>query len=338
MDLGHASEVMRSIGIAPTSWTNTVVVAEALERGVTVEKHPTRRGLLLSHGAKSYRWSGGANTLNTRLAILTANQKDVASRLLRNAGHNAPENAVFRPGETARAWAWADELLPVVLKPRDGRQGNDVHVGVREEEEFFRIFDALAERHGDVLVEKFCSGTEHRCLLVEHKLIAVTERRPASVEGDGRSSVAELVSKKNKDRGRIHKPLSLGPDEQQTLARAGLHVDSVPKEGQRVYLRVTSNLHTGGDAIDATDAVTPEEKAQIEAMSRSIPGLRVAGFDVLLPRSKGDGPLTVLEVNKAPMISMHHFPWEGEARNAAGAVLDAMFPAVAPVSKVSLAA
>lgn len=113
------------------------------------------------------------------------------------------------------------------------------------------------------------------------------------------------------------------------LARQGLTSDSVVEQGRTIYLRGTANLHTGGDVADATDDLTAEEIAEVEAASRAIPGLRVAGFDVLLPREPGHGPLSILEANSNPMISGHHFPWFGSGRDAAGAVLDAMFPATA---------
>lgn len=66
----------------------------------------------------------------------------------------------------------------------------------------------------------------------------------------------------------------------------------------------------------------------IERAARSISGLRVAGFDVLLPRGKQiEGvKASILEINANPMISMHHFPWEGSPRDVATAVLDSMFP------------
>src|SRR5699024_8227660 len=67
----------------------------------------------------------------------------------------------------------------------------------------------------------------------------------------------------------------------------------------RVYLRLTSNIHTGGDALDATDELAPEEREMIERAARSIPGLRIAGFDVLLPREdqEEDTSASILEIN-----------------------------------------
>lgn len=243
-----------------------------------------------------------------------------------NHGVNAPEGVIFKPGEAERAWRWAEPLGTLVVKPHNGTHGSNVHVGINTWREFQTAFQAVSEVRDQILVEKFHKGVEHRCLVVDDRLVAATRRRPASVKGNGISTIEQLVASKNRSRGRVHKRLQTGEVEHRYLAEQGLAFDSVPVEGQRVYLRGTSNIHTGGDAIDATSEVTRSEKATIEKAVRSIPGLRVVGLDVLLPRSPGDSELTIIEINHMPMTSMHHFPWEGRRRNVSARIMDAMFP------------
>lgn len=157
--------------------------------------------------------------------------------------------------------------------------------------------------------------------------MAATRRRPASVLGDGRASIRDLVASKNRDRGPIHKPLVIDAVSREYLNRRGFGPDSVPQVGERVYLRSTSNLHTGGDAVDATDEVRDEERELVERAARALPGLKIVGFDVLLPRDDGDvHEPSVLEINASPMVSMHHFPWSGQSRDAARHVVDSLFP------------
>jgi len=332
-----AKEHLEKIGLSASSWTNISIAAEALERNITVERRENSRFLYLADGSgKKFRWFAGNNNLNSRLAVRIAKHKQAASALLRAYGAPALENAAFTPDEADRAWEWASSFEASVLKPTNGRQGENVHVGIRTREEFIQAFTSIAsETNSDVLVEEFSQGSEHRCLVVKNKFIAATRRRPASVLGDGTLSIRELIDKKNDDRGRIHKQIKLDTMELRELSRLGYSPDSIPKDGERVYLRATTNIHTGGDAIDATDDVTPEEIARIEETARKIPGAAVIGMDVLLPRAEGDHDLRVIELNLSPMISMHHFPWEGAPRDAAGAVLDAMFPGSGAAKSVS---
>lgn len=241
---------------------------------------------------------------------------------------------MFGPDDTRRAWAWAKPLRPVVVKPHNQNQGQGVHVGLTDRRAFSRAFDEVARAYGSVLVEQFATGTEHRVLVVDGRVVAATLRVPANVEGDGRSTVEQLVEQKNAERkterGRVHKPLQLDGLAVAQLRRQKLHPGSVPGDGQRVYLRATSNIHTGGDAHDATDDLAPDEVALVERAAAAIPGLGLGGFDVLLPRQPGETDISILEVNPSPMVSMHHFPWVGQPRDAAGAILDTMFPATRP--------
>lgn len=330
----EARQRLKELGMPPRSWTNTVIVGEALARGVQVDRRKKGVGLVLSHGGRRFRWHHGVTNLNTVLANRVAHYKDVTSRMLQNRGVRVPENAVFQAGDAERAWRWAESLLPVVLKPVDGMKGADVHVGIREHDEFATAFEQVSRDGRPVLVEQFHAGVEHRCLVVDNKLIAVTRRQPASVTGDGVSTIQELVDHKNLDRGVIHKKIDLGDHEIRQLTIQGLTTESVLLEGQQVFLRGTSNIHTGGDAIDVTDELTDEEREYVEAAARAVPGLRLSGMDVLLPRNgEGEHPV-VIEINQCPMISMHHFPWEGEVRDVAGAILDAMFPATKTTGQV----
>lgn len=325
----EARELRKRLGANPKSLqsiSQTVMVAEALRRGVSVDRRPGKPGLRFSHGGETHIWRGTSSSLNSRLARQLTSFKDLQSRLFLNHGIPAPENALFTPGEEWRAWAWAQSLGTLVVKPHDGTQGQNVHVGLDNWNDFSRAFQEVASRKNKILVEKFHSGVEHRFFLVDDKVVGVIRRRPASVLGDGRSTIKQLVEAKNRDRGVIHKPVPLRQRQVRYLARNGHSPQSVPSQNERVYVHAPSNLHAGGDAISANDDVSSEEIALVEEASRVIPGLRTGGFDVLLPRGQEDDGLTLIEVNHWAMVSLHHFPWEGKAQNVASSLFDAMFP------------
>lgn len=326
-DLAPARRHMKSLGLDPRLLTNTVIVAEALTRGIEVTKSPHHpRRVVLSAQGRRHTWQAGGTSLNRPSAKRIVSYKEVTSRLLLNRGIDAPQNAVFAPEDRDRAWAWGKKLLPLVIKPKDENQGRDVVVGVETYEQFSRAFERVAAHRTGVLVEEYHRGLEHRCLTIDNRLVAVTRRRPASVSGDGESTVEQLVAAKNTQRSGIHKKLKLDDDAHQHLARSGFSSTSVPSEGERVYLLATSNIHRGGDAIDATDDLSASEVGQVEKAAAQFPGLRLGALDVLLDRNETDTALSVLEVNANPMITMHHMPWEGQARDAAGAIISAMFP------------
>lgn len=333
LDLAPAQEYLISIGMKPRPYANAVMVSEALERGIKVARSTKNsKRMILSFEGQRFTWTSGVSSINTVSARRLVSYKEVTSRLLLNRGINAPENAVFAPEDAERAWSWGKKLLPLVIKPKDENKGTDVIVGVETYDQFIEAFHRVAENRSSLLVEQFHTGVEHRCLTVDNKLVAVTRRRPASVLGNSTHTIEELIAEKNKHRRNIHQRLKLGPETIQYLDRNGFTPASVPKDGERVYLLGASNIHRGGDAIDATDELSAEEVARVEKAAAQFPGLRLGALDVLLPRGGATGPLSILEVNANPMISMHHLPWEGEPRNVAGAILEAMFPQAAPDS------
>lgn len=326
-----ARRYMANVGIQD-SWNNAVIVQKALERDLQVGGDERRRVRLRS-GRRTRRFDDGKVSVNQLMARRAAWNKDVAGRLLRAHQVRVPGSEVFETGDAERAWAWAEPILPLVLKPTDGARGGSVYVGVDSHGEFTEIFDRIAREHGRVLVEEFVAGVEHRMLVVGGRVVAATRREPAHVVGNGRSDIAALVRAKNRKRlaspNPIHRQLKIDRVVTRELARQGLTMDSRPAAGDMVYLRSTSNTHFGGDAIDATGDLRPDEVAMVERAARAFNGLRIAGFDVLLPRGGRGAEPCIIELNSAPAIAMHHFPWRGNVQDAAGSILDLLFPATA---------
>lgn len=324
-----AHKHMLKIGLNPNRWNNKVIVAEALARDIEVIKGNHSRRVVLRLDAQEHFWQQGYTSLNTLLARRCVHLKDVSNRLLRSRDVSSPENALFKSDEPERAWAWADDIAPVVVKPLNGRQGTDIYTNIDSSESLKQVFKELAPRYPDLLVEQFRRGSDYRVLVVGGRFIAATNRIAAHIVGDGESSVTELVESKNENRPKLHKKIKLDEISRFYLSEQNISFEHVPDAGKIVTLRGAANRSAGGDVIDASDALTPKEKRMAEAAVRAIPGLNSAGLDILLPRKAGDDPACVIELNSSPNIAPHHFPSEGSPRDAASAVLDAMFPQTA---------
>jgi cyanophycin synthetase len=155
------------------------------------------------------------------------------------------------------------------------------------------------------------------------------------VVGDGRRSIRALAEEINRDpnRSKVNPSSSLAPLPLEALteaylARTGRTLESVPAEGEIVFLRATANISTGGTAIDRTDEIHPVNRALCELAAGAV-GLDVAGLDVLTPdisvpfRENG---AVIIEVNASPGIRMHTHPDNGIPRDVPGAILDMIYP------------
>lgn len=320
-----AIDRLKALGLG-SHWNNITIVAEALRRGIEVNRKNGTRSLLLTHDGKTHTWHRGRTSYNSLITRRIADDKVLTSRYLQSRGFRVAENCLFRAGQAERAWDWGEPLGPLVVKPFNGIKGRNVHVNIRDKGQFVEAFDSVGRAHEQILVEEYSTGDERRFLVVDNKLVGAMNRRPPSVLGDGVHSVQELVSKKNHNRNPPHYPLKIDEVAEQALASQRMRLDSVPTNGERVYIRDVINIHAGGDPVDITDDVTDAQRQTAEAAAASIPGLRLVGFDVFLKSSDSHNSMVFIEMNANPDITMHEHPVEGQFRHTSGAILDGMFP------------
>jgi cyanophycin synthetase len=189
-----------------------------------------------------------------------------------------------------------------------------------------------------VIVEKSLSGADFRALVVNNQLVAVAERTPAHVKGDGKSTIQQLIDKTNADprRGYGHEnvltQIDVDAQTERLIKAKAYTLETVLKKDEILYLKTTANISTGGTAIDRTDEVHPENVFLFERIAQII-GLDIAGVDVVAPNVSE--PLTengggIIEVNAAPGFRMHLSPSEGIGRNVAEYVIDMLFPPGTP--------
>jgi cyanophycin synthetase len=279
-------------------------------------------------------------TSNTSaLAVDIAGDKELTTRLLAAAGLPVPRSESVRTVE--QAVRVADRIgYPVVCKPLDGNHGRGVVLDIADAEELRRAFPVAQEqsRRGNVVVESFVTGKDYRVLVIGGRMVALAERVPAHVVGDGVHSIRELVDETNADprRGVGHEKVltRIKVDEAAValVADQGLGMDDVPPEGTTVRLTLTGNMSTGGISIDRTLEAHPDNVEIAEEAARVV-GLDVAGIDFICPdvaqpvRETGGA---ICEVNAAPGFRMHTHPTVGDAQFVAKPVVDSLFPPGTP--------
>jgi cyanophycin synthetase len=330
--LATLRRMVRRTALGPST---RALVEEAQRRGIPVMRLDEKSLIQLGHGRYQQKIRASITGRTSLVAADLAGDKAMTKKLLDESGVPVPRGAVVRDAEAA-VRAARRLRYPLVVKPLDGNHGRGVTIGIENEEQLRSGFgEAQAQaRRGDVIVEQYFEGNDHRILVVGGRMIAVAERIPARVVGDGISSIRRLVEAVNRDprRGAGHENvmtrIRIDGQVEAFLARSGLTPDSIPEAGQAVPLRATANLSTGGTAVDRTNEIHPDN-AEIARRAALIVGLDVCGVDFVCPdigrsvRETGGG---VIEVNAAPGLRMHIEPSEGPPRDVARPIIEMLFP------------
>jgi len=291
------------------------------------------------HGCYQQRIQATITSKTPHIAVEISCDKEDTHNLLRDLGLPVPEQQLVS-SERGAARAAARIGFPVVVKPLDANHGRGVSINLVNEEQVRTAYAKALEsaRGNSVLVESFIEGMDHRMLVVDNALVAVAKRVPGHVVGDGVHSVQALVDIVNEDprRGIGHEKvltrLELDHQAERLMEKAGVTRDTVLPAGEKLFLRSTANLSTGGTAIDMTDLVHPDNREMAVRAIRAV-GLDVGGVDFLTPdimKSYKEVGGAIVEVNAAPGFRMHVAPSEGKPRDVAGKVMDMLFPPGSP--------
>ena len=311
------------------------ILDEAVSRDIPWIRLNKHSLVQLGQGVHAKRIRATMTSETSSIAVDIASDKDLTTRLLGAAGLPVPKQESVRTVDQAvRA---ANRIgYPVVVKPLDGNHGRGVCLDLMDEADVREAFvTAESEsRRGWVIVESLVVGKDYRCLIIDGRMAAIAERVPASVTGDGTSTIEQLVDTANADprRGVGHeKVLTRIKIDDAAVARVkdqGFEMTDVPPEGQMVKLALTGNMSTGGISIDRTFEAHPENIEIAEEAARMI-GLDIAGIDFICPditepvRETGGA---ICEVNAAPGFRMHTHPTIGEPQFIAKPVVDMLFP------------
>jgi cyanophycin synthetase len=298
----------------------------------------------LGYGKYQQRIQATITGKTSHIAVELASDKEETNKILGSLGLPVPKQELVQSEEGARRAARRIGF-PVVTKPYNGNHGRGISIGLQNEDEVVAGFQRAREHSRSVIVETFVSGDDHRLLVVNGELVAATRRTPGHVVGDGVLTVAQLVEKVNQDprRGVGHEKvltrLELDAQAMTMLAKLGYDETSVPRADERVFLRSTANLSTGGTATDVTDIIHPDNRDMAVRAIKAI-GLDVGGVDFLSDniaesyKTHGGG---ICECNAAPGFRMHVAPSEGTPRDVAGPVIEMLFPPGSP-ARVPIAA
>jgi cyanophycin synthetase len=329
-DIKKMREIRERVRLGPSTGS---IVEEAVARDIPWIRLGTNSLVQLGYGVNQMRFQATITQKTSSIAVDIACNKEETKRMLDNASIPVASGSICVDEEDLEACI-KKIGYPIVLKPLDGNHGKGASINVTTWEDAKAGLEYAQKYSRRVIVEKFITGFDFRVLIIDNKLVAAAKRVPAHVVGNGTNTIQELIDITNQDprRGYGHEnvltEIDVDRDTLDLLEKLSYTVDTVPKNGETVYLKSTANLSTGGTSVDVTDMMHPENVFLCERISRVI-GLDICGVDIMAenltqPLKENGG--CILEVNAAPGFRMHLAPSEGLPRNVASPVIDMLYP------------
>ena len=297
-----------------------IIVDEALRRGIEVQVNDADAGLFtLSHGGRRIRCRESLSDLTSAVSMTLCQDKRLTHRALARAGLHLPAQRLAGSAEDNAAFL--AEHGSLVVKPVDGEQGQGVAVDLRTPLDVQDAIERASTFDSRVLLESFHPGFDLRILVIGFAVVAAAIRRPAEVVGDGQHSIGELIDAQSRRRQAATEGESRIPKDAETLRTlhaAGVDYDSVLPAGQRLAVRKTANLHTGGSLEDVTEILHPmlADAAVKAARALDIP---VVGLDLLVPAAN-QPEYVFIEANERAGLANH------QPQPTAERFIDLLFP------------
>lgn len=317
----------------PTSGRREPLALQLLRRfcaghgfSVVAEPQYGYAGYVEAPNGRRHFFKGAGFDLNGAGAAAIARDKGYSAHFLGQAGLQVPETLLvatprfiadirMKNPAVAERLAGPDAALefasrtgfPVFVKPNEESEGRGV-LRAATPEQLVRALDLLGGDYDRLLVQQEARGRDYRILMLDGVCLAVFERWPFRVTGNGSSSIADLILCETAGFAADGKGRKIGADDPRILshlAACGLSLDHVPGAGESISLLPNSNLSSGGTAIDVSDRIAPELTRIAAEAGRAI-GLRFYGLDLIVPDIASAEGYRILELNAAPGLSHFH--------------------------------
>jgi GNAT-family acetyltransferase (TIGR03103 family) len=297
-----------------------IIVEEAHRRGIEVQVDDAEAGLFtLIHGSRRVRCRESLSDLTTAVSMTLCQDKRMTQKVLKAAGLEVPVQRLAGNGDDNLAFL--EEHQRVVVKPVDGEQGQGVAVDLRTIEDVQAAVERARQFDSRVLLESFHEGLDLRIVVIGFEVVAAAIRRPAEIMGDGRHTVGQLIEAQSTRRSAAtggESKIPMDDETRRTVEDAGFGFDSVLPADQRLAVRRTANLHTGGCLEDVTAILHPVLKDAAVRAARAL-DIPVVGLDLMVPAA--DQPDYVfIEANERCGLANH------EPQPTAERFVDLLFP------------
>lgn len=308
-----------------------IVIRDALNRGLEVEvlDRPSHFIRLKGQGIIRLVKEASKTELDSYMTFLVMENKTITKRILEESNILVPKGTSVSDLNSGMDFLNKNSDRKMVVKPVTTNFGIGISIlpPFTSDEEKKKALEIALGFSETAIIEEFAEGNEYRFLVIGEECVAVCNRIPANVTGDGKKTIKELVQEKNSDprRGVGHvtplEKIRLDDTEITVLKESGRTPESIPGEGEKVFVRKNSNISTGGDSVDVTDIAHSSYK-KLAVQAAKVVDAKICGVDIIVQDLESEGDYRILELNFNPVLYIHNYPFSGTNRKVGEKILD----------------
>ena len=281
--------------------------------------------LRLGQGAFQYHILAAASAKTSPWVSNIANDKQDAQRRLAEIGLPTRFQIKVDTAEDARGAAERFGYPVMVTIPGE-RNTDDTTLIASSMDGVTSAFTKAQEAGSGALVESLIEGNRFVLLVVGNRFTAAARLMPPIVEGDGESTIEQLIEKLNRDPFRDNfRMTKVKTDQRLTthLQSLGRSLQDVLPTGNVVALRDAATISSGGVAVDVTDQVHSDNKEMAVRAAKmfelDLVSIEFSTADVAKSYKSGVG--TITNMNPLPDLRCHFWPRYGNPRSVADTIL-----------------
>jgi len=275
--------------------------------------------------AAVYRWisqkyMAGCSNYNSLDVRKNSRTKRQAREMFARHGIPHARGRLFFSPLTAYRFA-REHGFPLCIKPDVSGFSRGSHFPINNYRELWKAAFLVKVWWPTSVVEQYLSGANYRVLATPTDMISVIRRYPPFVDGNGKSTISELIDAENTLREEMGLYPTVHPIEKSSatrhyLARQGLSLSSVPGAEKRIQLFNRIALAPGGvvETIDQ-NTIPAANRALflsiVKAFDASLFGIDVI-FEKGIDTDYRQQACIFLEVNSRPYTRMHTVPRYGK--------------------------
>lgn len=305
-----------------------VLIKDAISQGIDYQVLNENKSIvkLIYKDKEEYVIEGNKTDRDSYIFPIITDDKFTSKQIMKEYGLNVPKAVLLEKNMDSQDEKILLETFynhPLVVKPRNTNYGTGITVFAKNatKTQILNAIEYAFKFDDNVLIEQYVKGMEYRFLVIDGKCLSVAHRRAASVVGDGKSTIRELIEKKNKEPWHFLTATPVKMDEPvvEYLKLQGYDYDTVLPKYKRVFLRTNSNCSTGGESIDMTEIMPTYFKKVAEKAAKAFDA-KICGVDIIIDDLDKED-YSIIEINDNPGYSINEWPYEGKGEKIGIAIL-----------------